>query len=138
MLRLAESAVAYPADPQYPKTYPAVPRAARVNVTATNPTAATFDVLPFLFGVQFADVPGSFEYLVGNPDATTRDEQPRLMAPNARIEWHEAFRPTQGTQWPADARLTTAVRCPSSNPSQTPGNVSDEVGQWIGVPAKRT
>jgi hypothetical protein len=114
-----------------------VPRAVRVNVTATNPTAVTFDVLPFLFGVQFADATGSFEYLVGNPDATTRDERPRLMAPRARVEWHEAFKPSAGTDWPADARLTT-VLCPGSNPSGQPGNVPDETGQWIGAPAKRT
>ena len=127
----------YPADPQYPDTYPAVARAVRVTITATNPTPATFDVLPFLFGVQFADVTGSFEYLVGNPDATTRDDQPRLMAPNARVEWHESFKPTEGTEWPTDARLTAAVRCPGSNPQQEPGNVPNEAGQWIGVPTKR-
>jgi hypothetical protein len=93
-----------------------VPRALRVNVVSTNPTAATFDMLPFLFGVQFADVPGTFEYLVGNPDATTRDQQPRLMAPAARIEWHEAFKASEGTKRPADARVTATVRCPGSNP----------------------
>jgi hypothetical protein len=60
------------------------------------------------------------------------------MAPRARVEWHEAFKAAEGTDWPADARITTTVRCPGSNPSGQAGNVPDENGQWIGVPAKKT
>jgi hypothetical protein len=59
------------------------------------------------------------------------------MAPGARGWSGEVFKQTEGTEWPTDARLTAAVRCPRSSPQQQPGNVPDETGQWIEVLAKR-
>jgi hypothetical protein len=123
--------VQLPADPDYPKQYPAR-QALQVRMTVDNPTGETIGNAVNM-GPRFATRAENVEIILGR--STPDVEMPRLIRPGQQAVVKQHYGAPDGVTVNPGDEFTVSMRMPLFF-GQQPTMTADEWAEWIGVPVK--